>query len=268
MNRTLVMGVLNITPDSFYTRSRYGLDKILTVAEQMVIDGVDIFDVGGESTRPRTTEKITCEQELERVIPVIEVLNKHFDQVISVDTSSALTIVEAAKAGASMINDVRALNMPGALAAAAKIDLPVILMHSLINQPQPSFIPHYDNVIQEVYNYLKQRIGACESVGIVRERLLVDPGFGGGMFGKTPAHNLSLLKNIDKFSELGLPILAGMSRKSFIGSVINKPASQRLSASLTVAVIAAVAGAYIVRVHDVAETSDAIRMVNAVRSAE
>lgn len=267
-DRTLVMGVLNITPDSFYESSRYqNLDQVLSIAELMVRDGVDILDVGGESTRPGANGAVTCEQELERVMPVLEVLRKNFDQVISVDTSSALVISEASKAGAGMINDVRALLRPGALEAAAATDLPVVLMHSLVEQPGPGFVPHYDDVTGVVNDYLLERVRVCEAAGIARDRLILDPGFGGGMFGKTPAYDLQLLKHLDRVLDLNFPVLAGMSRKSFIGAVLNKPAEQRLSASLAVATLAAQAGAQIIRVHDVAETVDAVRMVDAVRNA-
>lgn len=267
-DRTLVMGVLNITPDSFYESSRYqNLDQVLSIAELMVRDGVDILDVGGESTRPGASGAVTCEQELERVMPVLEVLRKNFDQVISVDTSSALVISEASKAGAGMINDVRALLRPGALEAAAATDLPVVLMHSLVEQPGPGFVPHYDDVTGVVNDYLLERVRVCEAAGIARDRLILDPGFGGGMFGKTPAYDLQLLKHLDRVLDLNFPVLAGMSRKSFIGAVLNKPAEQRLSASLAVATLAAQAGAQIIRVHDVAETVDAVRMVDAVRNA-
>lgn len=267
-DRTLVMGVLNITPDSFYESSRYqNLDQVLSIAELMVRDGVDILDVGGESTRPGANGAVTCEQELERVMPVLEVLRKNFDQVISVDTSSALVISEASKAGAGMINDVRALLRPGALEAAAATDLPVVLMHSLVEQPEPGFVPDYDDVTCVVNDYLLERVRVCEAAGIARDRLILDPGFGGGMFGKTPAYDLQLLKHLDRVLDLNFPVLAGMSRKSFIGAVLNKPAEQRLSASLAVATLAAQAGAQIIRVHDVAETVDAVRMVDAVRNA-
>ncbi len=267
-DRTLVMGVLNITPDSFYESSRYqSLDQVLSTAEQMVRDGVDILDVGGESTRPGADGTVSSEQELERVVPVVEALRTNFDQVVSVDTSSALVISEASKAGAGMINDVRALLRPGALEAAAATSLPVVLMHSLVEQPETGFVPQYDDVVSKVNEYLLQRVSACETAGITRDRLILDPGFGGGMFGKTPAHDLQLLKHLDRVLALNFPVLAGMSRKSFIGAVLNKPAEQRLSASLAVATLAARAGAQIIRVHDVAETVDAVRMVDAVRNA-
>ncbi|MRI31799.1 dihydropteroate synthase [Endozoicomonas sp. OPT23] len=264
-----VMGILNITPDSFYSGSRYqNLDAVLAKAEEMIAAGVDILDVGGESTRPGANGAVSCDQELERVLPVVEALKKNFDNIISVDTSSALVITETAKAGAGLINDVRALQREGAMAAMAATDLPVVLMHSLVDQPEPGFVPHYDDVTRDVSDYLLSRIQTCELNGIDQDRIVLDPGFGGGMFGKTPAYDLSLLKHLKRLCDLGYPVLAGMSRKSFIGAVLDKPDAERLSASLAVAVMAAQSGVAIIRVHDVAETVDAIRMVNAVCMAD
>ena len=266
LDQPRIMGVLNITPDSFYTSSRCQ-DQWLKVADKMVKDGVDILDVGGESTRPGAGGAPSCEEELERVMPVVEALSSRFDAVVSVDTSSALVIRETATVGAGMINDVRALQREGALEATAETDLPIVLMHSLVNQPKPEFKPQYDDVVLSVQDYLRERIAVCQQAGIDRSRLIVDPGFGGGMFGKTPAYDLQMLKHFEKFYELGLPVLAGMSRKSFIGAVLGNEAGQRLSGSLAVATLAAYAGAHIIRVHDVAETQDVIKMVNAVKAA-
>ena len=269
-NRTRVMGVLNVTPDSFYSGSRYqDMDTILRVADAMVNDGVDIFDVGGESTRPGADGKgVACEVELERVLPVVEALNARFDQVISVDTSSALVMTETAKVGAGIINDVRALHREGALQAAAQTGLPVVLMHSLVDQPEPGFVPCYDDVASEVCQYLLNRVSDCEAAGIQRDRMILDPGFGGGMFGKTPKQNLSLLKHLDRLVESGFPVLAGLSRKSFMQVQLGKPAAELLSGSLAVALIAVQAGAHIIRVHDVAETRDVVTMLEAVQQAE
>ena len=266
LDQPRIMGVLNITPDSFYASSRYQ-DQWLKAAEQMVLDGADILDVGGESTRPGAGGAPACEEELERVLPVIEALASRFDVVVSVDTSSALVIRETARAGAGMINDVRALQRKGALEAAAETSLPVVLMHSLVNQPGSGFEPQYDDVINSVQNYLRERIAVCERAGIDHSRLIIDPGFGGGMFGKTAAYDLQMLKHFKKFHELDLPVLAGMSRKSFIGAVLGNEAGERLSGSLAVATLAAYAGAHIIRVHDVAETRDVVKMVSAVKAA-
>ncbi len=268
LDKPKVMGILNITPDSFFAGSRCQ-DEWLRVAEQMVLDGADILDVGGESTRPGAAGAPTTEQELERVLPVVSTLSSRFDTIISVDTSSALVIKEVVAAGAGMINDVRALYREGALEAAAATDVPVVLMHSLVDQPAPGFVPHYGNVISEVSEYLSHCVQRCVDAGIVKERLVVDPGFGGGMFGKTPAYDLSMLKHFSRFGELlGLPVLVGMSRKSFIGTVIDKAPENRLAGTLAVATLAAYAGADIIRVHDVAETRDVVQIVDAVKQAE
>ncbi|WP_263081947.1 dihydropteroate synthase [Endozoicomonas sp. Mp262] len=290
LSRPRVMGVLNVTPDSFYAGSRCSsLDHTLQRAEDMINSGADILDVGGESTSKMVqrfgyvgdnnryvggqlaeqdqADTASCQQELERVIPVVEALAKRFDCVVSVDTSSALAIKEAALAGAGMINDIRALQRPGALDAAAATELPVILMHSLIDHPEPGFVPHYNDVMTEVLDYLKERVQCCEQVGIDKQRLIIDPGFGGGLFGKNPGYDLSMLKHFEGFHELDLPVLAGMSRKSFIGATLNKGPDERLAGSLAVALMAVQAGAHILRVHDVAETCDILRMVEAVRMA-
>lgn len=261
-----VMGILNVTPDSFYRQSRCA-DRWLTVAEQMISDGADILDIGGESTRPGASGAPTQEQELERVLPIVEGLASCFDVVISVDTSSPLVISETVKAGAGMINDVRALRRAGALEAAAQTNVPVVLMHSLVNQPEPGFVPVYDDVILQVSQYLTDCVARCEQAGIARDRLILDPGFGGGMFGKTPAYDLAMLHDLRRFQQLGLPLLAGMSRKSFIGTTLNREAEQRLAGSLAAAMLAAQAGAHIIRVHDVAETVDVLRLMQAVNRA-
>lgn len=266
LDQTRIMGVLNITPDSFFSGSRCQ-DSYLKVAEQMVLDGADILDVGGESTRPGAAGAPTAEQELERILPVVEALVSRFDTVISVDTSSALVMRESVGAGVGMINDVRALRREGALEAAVAVNVPVILMHSLIESPEVGFEPYYDDVVQEVMNSLVGSVERCVNAGIAHNQLIIDPGFGGGMFGKTPAYDLQMLKGFSRFHRLELPVLAGMSRKSFIGAVLNNQAEERLSGSLAVAALAAQAGAHIVRVHDVAETLDVVRMVNAVRES-
>lgn len=270
LTRTQIMGVLNITPDSFYAGSRcQGMDAVLRMAESMVNDGVDIFDVGGESTRPGADGAVvTCEMELERVLPVVEALNARFDKIISVDTSSALVMTETVKVGAGMINDVRALHREGALSAAAETGLPVVLMHSLVDQPEPGFEPQYETVAGDVCSYLLNRIEECELAGIDRSRIVLDPGFGAGMFGKTPAQNLSLLKHLGRLVETGYPVLAGLSRKSFMQILLSRQAEELLPGSLAVALMAVQAGAHIVRVHDVAETRDVVTMLELVQRAE
>ena len=266
LNRPRVMGVLNVTPDSFYQGSRCA-DNWLNVAEQMIKDGADILDIGGESTRPGASGTPAQEQELERVLPVIEGLASRFNVIISIDTSSPLVMKEAVNAGAGIINDVRALYHEGALKAAAETTVPIILMHSLVEQPEPGFVPAYGDVVKEVSQYLIACVERCENAGIVRERLILDPGFGGGMFGKTPVYDLEMLKGFRRFHEPDLPVLAGMSRKSFIGAALDRDVEDRLPGSLAAALLAAQAGAHIIRVHDVRETVDVLRFLQAVDEA-
>ena len=266
LSKPRVMGILNVTPDSFYQQSRCS-DRWLVAAEQMVNDGADLLDIGGESTRPGASGAPTQEEELERVLPVVEGLAARFDVIISVDTSSPLVISETVKAGAGMINDVRALQRTGALEAAAQTNVPVVLMHSLVDQPAPGFVPVYDDVILQVSQYLMERVARCQEAGINRERLILDPGFGGGMFGKTPTCDLAMLRDLRRLHQLGLPVLAGMSRKSFIGATLGREAQERLAGSLAAAMLAAQAGAQIIRVHDVAETVDVLRLMQAVSEA-
>ena len=266
LSKPRVMGILNVTPDSFYRQSRCS-DRWLAVAEQMVNDGADILDIGGESTRPGASGVPTQEEELERVLPVVEGLAARFDVIISVDTSSPLVISETVRAGAGMINDVRALQRTGALEAAAQTNVPVVLMHSLVDQPAPGFVPAYDDVILQVSQYLMERVARCQEAGINRERLILDPGFGGGMFGKTPTYDLAMLHDFRRLHQLGLPVLAGMSRKSFIGATLGRETQERLAGSLAAAMLAAQAGAQIIRVHDVAETVDVLRLMQAVGEA-
>ena len=260
-----VMGILNTTPDSFsdggsyYQFDRLSLDHVLKRAEQMLDQGARIIDVGGESTRPGAA--IVAEQEeLDRVVPVVEALVTRFDALVSVDTSRPSVIREAAKAGASLINDVRALEREGALQAAVETGLPVCLMH-MQGQPETmQFRPEYRDVLNEVCQYLQARAAACIAAGISADQILFDPGFG---FGKTLTHNFALLQQLQQFKQMGYPLLVGMSRKSMIGQLLNRPVDQRLAGSLALALIAAQKGAAIIRVHDVAETVDALRVLAA-----
>jgi dihydropteroate synthase len=262
---TQVMGVLNITPDSFSDGGQFAdFSNAIDHAQAMVEAGAAIIDIGGESTRPGA-EPVSVQQELDRVIPVIEALTGRVDAILSVDTSTPEVMRAAAAAGAHMLNDVRALSRPGATEAALEVGLPVCLMHM---QGQPGTMqqnPNYENVVAEVKRYLLERIRHCEQSGLSRQQLLIDPGFG---FGKTLRHNLALLQHLDAFLDSGCPLLVGMSRKSMIGDILNKPLDQRLHGSVSAAVIAALKGAAIVRVHDVAETVDAICVANAVKQAE
>lgn len=266
LSRPQVMGILNVTPDSFSDGGQFHqagqllLDKALSHAEAMVAQGAVIIDVGGESTRPGA-EAVTLLQELDRVVPVVEAIAARIDVVISVDTSSPEVMTAAAVAGAGLINDVRALQREGALAAAADTGLPVCLMHM---QGQPATMqidPRYRDVVAEVIGYLGERVAACVAAGLSRQALLVDPGYG---FGKSVAHNLELVRRLPELVELGFPVLVGLSRKSLIGKVLGREVSERLAASLSLAVLAAERGASIIRCHDVAETVDALAMLDAV----
>ncbi len=259
-----VMGILNVTPDSF---SDGGLfrerNKAIEQACRMEEAGAAIIDVGGESTRPGA-EKVSVQQELDRVIPIVEELTARLDCWISVDTSTPEVISAAAQAGASMINDVRALRREGALEAAVRAGLPVALMHMQGEPDTMQSSPYYQNVVIEVLSFLQHRIEACIAAGLAADQLLVDPGFG---FGKTLEHNLALLANLESFKVLKRPILVGISRKSMLGAITGKSVSERLSASLAAALLAIERGASLVRVHDVEETVDAVKMINAIRSA-
>ena len=265
LSRTHVMGILNTTPDSFSDGGQYlQLDAALRHVERMLEEGATLIDVGGESTRPGA-DPVTPEQELQRVVPVVEAIKARFDTIVSVDTSTAAVMRDSAAVGAGLINDVRALQRPGALQAAALTGLPVCLMHMRGEPQNMQDAPRYDSIVIEVGRFLTQRVEACEQAGIPRERLMLDPGFG---FGKTLQHNLELFAQMHLLQPQGLPLLVGVSRKSMIGQVLDRPVDQRLSGSLALAALAIGAGARIIRAHDVAETMDAVRMASAVLSAE
>ncbi|WIG68141.1 dihydropteroate synthase [Photobacterium damselae] len=253
-----VMGILNVTPDSFSDGGRFNhLDTALFHAEEMIDAGATFIDIGGESTRPGAAD-VSIDEELARVIPVVEAISNRFDCWISIDTSKAPVMTEAVKAGADLINDIRALREPGALEAAAKSEVPICLMHM---QGQPRTMqtaPQYDDLLVDIEQFLLERINACEVVGISKQKLILDPGFG---FGKTIKHNYQLLENLENFHRFGLPILAGMSRKSMIYKLFeNKRPEDCLAGSLACATIAAMKGAQIIRVHDVKETVEAVRI--------
>lgn len=260
-----VMGILNVTPDSFSDGGKHNaLVDALTHTNEMVNAGATIIDVGGESTRPGADE-VSVEEELERVIPVIDAIAQRFEVWISVDTSKADVIREAARVGAHIINDVRSLSEPGALEAATATGLPVCLMHMQGEPRTMQQAPIYENILSEVDTYFAQQIARCEAAGIKKERLILDPGFG---FGKNLSHNYELLAHLGDFHHFGLPLLVGMSRKSMIGQLLNVGPSQRLTGSLSCAVIAAMQGAQIIRAHDVKETAEAMRVVEATRRAK
>lgn len=262
---THVMGILNATPDSFSDGGRYSqLDAALRHAEAMVLAGATLIDVGGESTRPGA-RPVSPAQEVERVAPVVEIIARELDVIISVDTSTPEVMLATAALGAGLINDVRSLQRPGALEAAASTGLPVCLMHM---QGEPGTMqddPHYEDLLGEVSAFLLERMNQCVAAGIDRQQIILDPGFG---FAKTLEHNLSLFKRMEALHALGRPLLVGVSRKSMIGAVLGRPVDQRLSGGLALAALAMTKGAKILRVHDVAETADVVRMIAAVQAAE
>ncbi len=256
LERPHVMGILNVTPDSFSDGGHFSqIERAMAHARQMVSDGATLIDIGGESTRPGAPD-VNEQEELDRVIPVVERLVAELDVMVSLDTSKAAVMREGCKAGAHLINDVRALLEPGALAVAAEADVPVCLMHM---QGQPRTMqaePHYDDLLGEVRAFFDERIAACLAAGIRRQQLLLDPGYG---FGKTLAHNYQLLAQQSKWLDYQLPLLVGMSRKSMIGNLLGRPVDDRLAGSLACALIGMQHGARIIRVHDVRETMDALR---------
>ncbi len=261
-----VMGVLNVTPDSFsdggqlHSAGLLDVDRVLRHAEQMLAAGAAIIDVGGESTRPGAAT-VSLTEEMGRVLPVVEAISERLDVVVSVDTSSPELMLAAAAAGAGLLNDVRALSRPGAVAAARDSGLPVCLMHM---QGQPDTMqqrPDYCDVIAEVSAFLQDRVEQCIAEGMARENIIVDPGFG---FGKSVDHNLLLLQGLRGVEALGYPVLVGLSRKSMIGKLLGAQVNERLPGSLALATVAVLHGASIVRAHDVKETVDAVRLSHAV----
>lgn len=260
-----VMGILNVTPDSFSDGGRFAArDAALRHAAEMVAAGATLIDVGGESTRPGA-RPVSPVEELERVAPVVEAIAAELDVIISLDTSTPAVMREGARLGAGLINDVRSLRRDGALEAAADTGLPVCLMHMLGEPGSMQQNPQYHDVCTEVADFLAQRMVACEAAGILRERVVLDPGFG---FAKTLAHNLSLFKHMEGLHALGRPLLVGVSRKSMIGQALGREVGERLYGGLALAALAVSKGARILRVHDVAETVDVVRMVAAVQMAE
>jgi dihydropteroate synthase len=261
LTRTAIMGILNVTPDSFSDGGIFlARDAAVAHALAMTEEGADIIDVGGESTRPGA-QAVSVQAELDRVIPVIEAIARAVPIPVSIDTSKPEVMRAAVAAGAGFINDVRALREPGAVEAAAALNVPACLMHM---QGEPRSMQHhpvYTDVAGEVRDFLRERTEVCVAAGIPRQRLIVDPGFG---FGKTVEHNLELLRRLGELRALGAPILAGLSRKSMIGALFGLPVAQRLHASVALALIAVQNGATMLRVHDVRATREAIRMFEAV----
>lgn len=259
-----VMGILNVTPDSFSDGGRF-VDPDLAVrqAERMIEDGAAIVDIGGESTRPGAAD-VSEQDELDRVIPIIEAVRASTGAPVSIDTSKPAVMREAVAAGAELINDVRALRTPGAIEAAADLGVPVCLMHMAGEPRTMQSNPHYDDVVAEVAAFLEERVHACAAGGVREDRLILDPGFG---FGKRVEHNVALLANLPQLHALGRPLLVGISRKTTLGALTGRPVDERMPASVAAAVIAALKGAAIVRVHDVRDTVDALRVAAAVIEA-
>ena len=262
-----IMAVLNITPDSFsdggtfYTGNRQpDLSRVLNRVDLMLSEGAHLIDVGGESTRPGA-EPVSSEEELARVLPVVEAIVSRFDVPVSVDTSTPSVISEAARAGASMINDVRALRRPGALTAAAASGLPVCLMHMLGEPQQMQLDPGYVDITADVKAFLLERAAACEAAGIPRSKILIDPGFG---FGKTLQHNLILFRSLPELVGLGFPVLVGVSRKSLVGAILDKPVEERMVGSVALGMLAIRRGVKVLRVHDISATADALKILQAV----
>ena len=260
-SKAIVMGILNVTPDSFSDGGRFNrVETAVEHALQMQQDGAHIIDIGGESTRPGA-QAVSVDEELERVIPVIQSLRAQSDVPVSIDTSKPQVMRAAIEAGANMVNDVNALQADGAVAACAGLGVPVCLMHM---QGEPRTMqqdPQYEDVVTEVALFLQQRAQACVEAGIDETQIMLDPGFG---FGKTLVHNLSLLDGLGALVRLGMPVLVGLSRKSMLGTITGKPVEQRLAASVAAAVIAYTKGARLFRVHDVAETVDALKLCEAL----
>ena len=262
------MAVLNVTPDSFFDggtlcdrNHQINISLALEKVDSCLKSGASIIDVGGESTRPGA-EPVGVNEELDRVVPVVEAIVERFDAFVSVDTSSPLVITESANVGAVMINDLRALSRKGAVEAAAMANLSVVLMHMNGEPTNMQLAPSYKDEVDEVKSFLLERAGICESGGIERKKIFIDPGFG---FGKTLEHNLQLFRSLNKLSELGFPMVVGVSRKSMIGEILGKPLDERLFGSVALAMLAVQRGANIIRVHDVAATADVLKVLHAVK---
>ncbi|MEE1674066.1 dihydropteroate synthase [Agarivorans aestuarii] len=263
--RPVIMGILNVTPDSFSDGGAYVChERALARVEQMLKEGADIIDVGGESTRPGAAD-VALAEELQRTIGVIKAIKQRFGCLVSIDTNKAEVMQQAVEAGADIINDVCALTNPGTLEVAASSGLPVCIMHMQGKPRSMQANPQYQDVVSEVITYLKQRVESCVAAGIAESNIIVDPGFG---FGKTLDHNFQLLAQLSEFKQLGLPILAGVSRKSMFGKLLGRSTDSLVAASITGAVLAAQQGAHIFRVHDVQETADALNVYSKVQMSK
>ena len=262
-NKTYIMGILNVTPDSFSDGGQFiNPSAAIQQVKKMLADGADIIDIGGESTRP-SAKDVCVEDELNRVVPIIKAIREFSDCLISVDTSKAVVMREAVSAGANIINDVRALQEEHALETAAELDVPVCLMH-MQGQPRSMQVqPTYNDVVAEVKQFLQQRIQFCLDAGIKKENIIIDPGFG---FGKSLEHNLTLFNALDEFVDMKYPVLVGVSRKTMIGQILNDaPVEERVTASAVMAVLAVQKGVPMVRVHDVKATADSIAVINSLK---
>jgi dihydropteroate synthase len=259
LKRPLLMGILNITPDSFSDGGKYlTLNEALKRAHEMIEEGVDIIDIGGESTRPGS-EPVSPDEELKRIIPIIEALKKDSDIAISVDTYKPQVMKEAIDRNVAMINDVYALRQPGAIDIIKHSKVGICLMH-MQGTPQTMQInPHYTNVVSEVKSFLEARANDLVSEGVEKSRMILDPGFG---FGKTFEHNITLLQDLESFKSLKLPLLVGLSRKSFIRKILNGEHDDHLSGSIAAAIFSVIKGAKILRVHDIKETKSALNIIN------
>ncbi|MHB0925838.1 MAG: dihydropteroate synthase [Gallionellaceae bacterium] len=264
LSRPLVMGIVNVTPDSFSDGGQhFQHDAALAHAQRLIAEGADIIDIGGESTRPGA-QPVGVQEELDRVLPIIEGL-RGAPVPVSIDTCKPQVMQAAIAAGVQMVNDINALQDAAAMNAVAAGNVAVCLMHKQGNPQTMQAQPQYQNAVAEVGEFLRERIAAAEAAGIGRERIVIDPGFG---FGKTLAHNLDLLRHLGKLRELGVPVLAGLSRKSMLGALTGREAGDRVAASVAAALIAVQHGASIVRVHDVRETVDALKIWNAINESE
>ena len=267
LKSTQVMGILNVTPDSFsdggklFANDRVDMSELLRKAEQMVENGATILDIGGESTRPNAAE-VSIQEEMDRVLPALEVLSNNLDVVVSIDTSNAQLMIEASRSGAGLINDVRALERPGALVAAANSGLPVCLMHMQGTPKTMQNNPQYDDVVEQVKGYLLERAAVCSDAGINKDNIILDPGIG---FGKTLEQNLALIANAKAFIETGYLYLLGVSRKSMFAQLLGREVDERLAGGLATTAFAVMQGASIVRVHDVKETADVVNVVEALK---
>ncbi|HEY5604290.1 MAG TPA: dihydropteroate synthase [Gammaproteobacteria bacterium] len=259
-----VMGILNVTPDSFSDGGQFfSVDRAVEQARNMISAGAAIIDVGGESTRPGA-QAVPAQEERQRVLPVIKRIHEEFpDTILSIDTSKPDIMADAIAAGARLVNDTNALRSPGALDVIASSKVAVCLMHMQGEPRTMQSNPHYNNVVEEVWNFLQQRVQVCVAAGIDKDRIVIDPGFG---FGKTLQHNLLLLKNLKKFKAMGVSLLVGLSRKSMIGAILDKPVNERLAGNISLAALSFWLGADILRVHDVEPTIEALKIVTALQS--